>query len=611
MATTGSAEDLHRAWPDLARLPAGGGAEVVWARASRAARLVAPEALRALLACRGFATLDQHAARIAAQVGGAPAVIRADLAELSRAGLLVSAADLLRRIEDTRLPDPRARVAALGIPTRERVPELRGALESYAGNALAHGRRLELVVADDAPDARARAETRAAVVEIATRLGVSIAYIGLEEKARYAALLADHAGVPRPLAEFALLNPERCGYTLGGNQNALVFHGAGEPMIHVDDDTRCRLAPAPGRLPGLALTSRGDPTELWFPGPGVPDLPDRVVVDRDYAALHEAVLGRRVTACAAEARRQALDLDGASGALFMALEDNGGRVACTSTGAAGDSGTGSMWHYLLLGDSSRARLLASEGLYRHAFTGRRVVRAAPRVALSDGGFFMSMSIGLDLRSLVPPFFPVQRNADGLFAVILRAAWRGATIGHLPWVVAHAPAGPRSSPFDGFFADLGRTPSVDLLCLLVSSCRLEADPTDPARSLRVLGEMLERWGRLPLADFEEIVRVQAVCARSQDLAMLEAALDRHGRAPAFWARDVERAAAALRAALPRRGLGHPAELMERFGDEAGRAVFQRLVQSFGQLLQVWPELFAAAVDLRRRGVRPGVVVGSLP
>ncbi len=120
-------------------------------------------------------------------------------------------------------------------------------------------------------------------------------------------------------------------------------------------------------------------------------------------------------------------------------------------------------------------------------------------------------------------------------------------------------------------------------------------------------MLERWGTQPLADFEEIVRVQALRARSLDLAVLDAALARHGRAPAFWARDVERAAEALRAALPEPRLAYPADLVDDFGEEAGRALFRRLCRGFGQILRAWPDLFEAARDLRRRGVRPGVAV----
>ncbi len=178
MATPGSAEDLHRAWPDLIRLPAGGGAEIVYVLPERTAHVVGPERLRVLLACQGFATLDQHAARIAAEGGGGATAVRAELGELSRAGLLVSAGALLRRLEDAGPPEATARVAALGIPTRDRVPELRAALESYVDNALAHERQLEYVVADGAEDAATRAETRAAIAEIGARRGVPVAYLG-------------------------------------------------------------------------------------------------------------------------------------------------------------------------------------------------------------------------------------------------------------------------------------------------------------------------------------------------------------------------------------------------------------------------------------------------
>ena len=310
--------------------------------------------------------------------------------------------------------------------------------------------------------------------------------------------------------------------------------------------------------------------------------------------------------CVAEARRQGLSLEGASGALLQRLGGSG-RVACTLTGAAGDSGTGSSWHLLLLEGPSRGRLLGAEALYRHAFTGRRVVRVAPRASVTGGTFMMSMSIGLNLSRLVPPFFPVQRNADGLFAVLLRAAFPRAAMGYVPWVIEHVPALPRASPFPAFFAGLGRTAGVDLLCILLSSLGPEPDPEESRGNLRRLGDALGGWAALPPADFDEIVRIQVLRARSLDLELLNLALSRHGGAPAFWARDVERAAAAVRAALTEPWSSAPADLVDDFGEEAGRALFRRLCRNFGALLRAWPNLFAAAVDLRRRGVRPGVSV----
>jgi hypothetical protein len=236
-----------------------------------------------------------------------------------------------------------------------------------------------------------------------------------------------------------------------------------------------------------------------------------------------------------------------------------------------------------------------------------VVRSARRTTVSDGPFVMSMSFGHDGTTLLPPFFPVQRNADGVLGMVLRATWHDAFFGFLPWAVEHVPASTRASPFEEFFATLGRVECNDIVCLLVSAAQVEPDRVDPAPGLRALGEVFERWGRLPLRDFEEIVRVQALRARALDLGVLEDALARHGRAPAFWARDVARAIEALRATLSSPTIGYPSDLAATFGEEAARPLFARLIRRYGELLQVWPDLFAAAIELRQRGVRPGAAV----
>jgi hypothetical protein len=120
-------------------------------------------------------------------------------------------------------------------------------------------------------------------------------------------------------------------------------------------------------------------------------------------------------------------------------------------------------------------------------------------------------------------------------------------------------------------------------------------------------MLERWASWPLAEFEELVRVQVLRTRSLDVAILGEALRRYGRAPGYWARDVEEAASRLRDALSRPTLGHPADLVEAFGDKRGREANRRMVRRYGEVLRSWPDLWDAAVDLRRQGIRPGIVL----
>lgn len=605
-----NADDLLRAWHDVLRLPAGAGEDLVYDPLTRTAHLLPAARLRVLHACRGLCTLEQHVARIAPQMGSDLASVRADLRALQQAGLLVSAGELLGRISSLAALDaaPPPRVAALGIATRDRLPDLRAALESYLANGQEHGRTLDYVVAEGAVSDEARAATRAALTELSARFGVPIFHAGLPERAAYAEALAARAGVDPGLVRFALLNPGGFPQDTGASRNALLLHAVGEMFVQVDDDTRCRVGPAPGQLPGLSLTSQSDPTESWFPRPGEPALPDHAALPHCYVALHEELLGRSAAACAEGARRQGLDLERASATLFRRLQPDGGRVLTTMTGSAGDTGTGSMWYYLLFTGKNRERLLASEEHYRRAFTGRQAVRAVPRAAVSDGVFCMSMSLGLDARGLLPPFLPVQRNSDGVFGFVLRVTHHGAFFGFLPWVVEHSPSRPRHASFEDFFAGLGHSNSEDMLGALCSVSGVEPDPTDPRRGLRALGATLVRWASLPLEDFEDVLRVQMLRARAVDLQLLEDTLRAHRGAPAYWARDVERTAALVRAMLVREALVWPADLVAAFGQDEGRAAMARMVRRYGELLQCWPEVVEAARALKEEGVRPGVKVG---
>jgi hypothetical protein len=560
------------------------------------------------LACRGLATLDQHAARAAAVLGVAPEAVRAEIAELaprgSERGLLVPVADLVRRLGEARA-DPPPLVAAVGFPTVRRAPSLRAAMASYVEDGLRHGRALDYVVADGAADDAEAAPVRAVVAEIRGRYGVAVAHAGREEKRRFADALAAWAGVDPAVAAFALLGDERLPHAGGANRNALLLQGAGDMVLQVDDDTRCRLTPPPHPLPGLSFTSTDDPTELWpiradgdgGAGGGAPD--------RAFVAVHEELLGKAAGDCAA-ARPEGLDLAGATGMLFRRIEARGGRVRVSQAGGCGDAGTGSMAHLLSLEGSSRDRMLADEGVYLRAIRARRVLRVSPRLAVGDGAACMGMSLGLDARELLPPFPPAQRNADGVFGAVVRRSFLDALFGSIPWAVEHVPPEARATSPESFQQGLALLGANDVIRLLIIAARVEPDRDPsldpPGRSLRALGDVLSRWGSLPLPDFEDLVRTHVIRARSLDLSLLDDALRRHGRAPAFWARDADEAREAIRRAVERPGVAWPADLCATLGEEAGRACFPSLVRRYGELLRAWPDLWEAARALRAEGVR---------
>ena len=156
-------------------------------------------------------------------------------------------------------------------------------------------------------------------------------------------------------------------------------------------------------------------------------------------ASHERLLGRRAANVIFEAEAAGLlDLSRLDPALQSLLERRDCFVAVTTTGICGDSGAGNQKTLLLLEGPDRERLMRSDDAYRSAVSSREVLAVASRYQLSGLPFLMTPCVGLDNRELLPPFFPLFRNSDGLFGRTLRAFRPEALIGRLPIAVAHFP-----------------------------------------------------------------------------------------------------------------------------------------------------------------------------
>jgi hypothetical protein len=515
--------------------------------------------------------------------------VRRQLATLAGMGLLVSHADLLPRCRPAGPEQASACIAVLGVPTRGRTDSLRRCLLGFAENARRFGRMVEVVVADDSEPADCAANQEL-LREVASRNGVPVAYAGPAERRDFVERLARRAGLARQAVAFGLLNEEGCPLATGANRNALLLHAAGEAMLQVDDDVHCRLAPHPEVQAGLAFSSQYDPSEFWFlaEGAGVPGREDV-----DFVGLHESLLGRHPSDCGAAGEE--IDLDQAGASFFRQLE-GGGRVLVSAAGVVGDSGMSSPLHLLSLEGASRARLLRSEAEYRTAVREQRVLRAVPRTTICDGPYCMGLNLGLDNRRLLPPFMPVQRNQDGIFATLVRSCIPGGLFGFLPQALGHDC--PRRGRTSADLRQWGRLRSGHVIQLLVSA----AAPTagKPAETLRAVGRTLADWGALERGAFEELVQMQLWGAMTRQAQRLEGQLRQYGGQPGFWAEDVRQVLAGLREDLPRPDSAVPTDLRSAFGEDGAREMLPRLVRRFGELLQVWPDMVEAARELRARG-----------
>ena len=467
-------------------------------------------------------------------------------------------------------------VTAVGIVTRGRAESLCACVESYLRNCQHHGRTPEFIVTDDSPDGDPSDRTRSALQRL--RHDASISYAGRAERIRFAEVLARESAVPIDVIRFGLIGDDRCALTTGANRNCLLLDTLDTLVLSVDDDTRCRLAAAPEAEAPPASFAGYDPTEFWFFADRRSALDSVAFVDADILACHEAMLGSPVP------------------------DESGAGVAITLHGVVGDSGMGSPRYYLGLQGASRERLVASPDAYRSAFRSREIVRAVRRPTYAESPFCMTTCYGFDNRFILPPFFPVQRNSDGIFGLVLHRCVGECRIGFLPSVVVHEPEPARVFEPDEMLSETAsiRTADVVIACLLAhegGSGQLTA-----AARLVWLGRFFQELGALTLADFEARVRSFQQFRTMAFVTTLETQLRTHDSTPRFWAEDVRRIIERLRKATGADEFIVPRDLQGGRGAGDARRLIQELTGRFGELLEAWPTIVDAARRLRAQDRR---------
>lgn len=621
---------------DLISFPAGVGAVLAYNRTSQNAVLMPASDFELLNRCNTFKTLDEHAQSLASDLkherlvadlsthtAAAPVgrflkrvrdfaqkqgvsfedqsqseILLEKLQEFAGAGLLISDAEMLPKRE---LPlEVEECIVTIGVLTHNRPELLARCLTSYIESCNKHGRVVDFVVVDDSDEQSVREENRRLLRSLKDKHYVQIMYAGLEEKKRYAEQLLAASDLPEDVVNFALFDVEDCGYTVGANRNALLLHTIGDLFFSVDDDTVAKLASTPeANSNQLHFFSESDPTDFWFYKNREAVLETIKIHDEDILSPHEKLLGKSVDRCINQTPE--INFDQASPQFLRELQSNSGHVRITMTGLYGDSGMFSpSWQLRLTGDSY-LRLTESQSTYDLAFNSREVFRAAKHTTISSGDFCMGYAIGVDNRTLLPPFFPVFRNEDGLFASTLKLCFDHAYIAHLPWAIMHVPQPRQYSEADRWEKPFLHT-MYDAVFASLQSFSYPQGMMNAEDRLRALGQHLMNLGNSSLAAFEEFVRIYQWHVRSTNVGLLEAELANRKEAPEFWSRDVAKYIERLRRSLTDEVYKPPCDLLERRSVDEARTLTQRLIFNFGKLLYWWPEMIATAKTLHANGTR---------
>ena len=231
-------------------------------------------------------------------------------------------------------------------------------------------------------------------------------------------------------------------------------------------------------------------------------------------------------------------------------------MTITLHGLLGDSGMASPRYYLGLTGPSRERLVASPAAYQSAFRSREVLRAVRRPTISTGPFVMTGFFGFDNRLLLPPFFPVQPNSDGIFGLVLQKCMEGSHIAFLPSVLLHEPAAERMFESGQIWTDAGSVRMADIVIACVFASGAGGEHLADATRLVQLGKHLRSVGSLKLVDFEAYVRRQQQYRTMAFITALQSHLQTYGALPRIWADDVKRMIRYCRQRRSRRTMWFP-------------------------------------------------------
>jgi hypothetical protein len=420
-----------------------------------------------------------------------------------------------------------------------------------------------------------------------------------ERRERYARELAARAGLPVETVRFALLGDPRFPSTHGATRNALLLDTVGELCLQVDDDTVCTVCRPRDAVDELLVSAEMDPNEYWFVGDLAEGLAGVRVVDEDFLALHERVLGKSPAQCIAS---------GAGGPLRVAapwsprplaqLAAPEARIAVSFAGIVGDCGGPGRHHWRLgLRGASLERLVADPAGFRSRLLSRQLVKCATRTVVSTGPYCMAGNMGVDNRALLPPFVPVGIAEDALWGMLRAGLSPHLVSASLPRAVVHDPSPARPSPREPVPLALYANA---VLSMLVARF-LELWPLDGGPvGMKQLGAFLRELGSLPDAAFAARVRQVVGPSMAASVAQVEGNLAAAPDAPPHWRASMHESLAELYALVAREDPASPVDLPGSAAER--RALFQLLVRRYGEVLAHWPDMVTAAAELRRGGNR---------
>jgi len=554
----------------------------------------------ALRHCDAFRSLREHADVLAATAfsAGGLGAARASLESLRDNGLLVSEKELVQHLAriGTRTP-PQTDVPRVYVPTANRSETASRCVVSHLSSVSVD---TELCVIDDSqedPKPILKARLKQLPPEQRNRVRVATK----EQTERYIVDLmrvGDLDAEAREAVRTAFIKGYGLSQAYGVTRNLVLLDGAGELLVSADDDTLSETTVLASQTEGFRLSSVDDPTDISVYN-SFSDLQRyHEFAAMDVVKRHMSILGTLPEPLSLAASVGVLGDEARPDLVRRVISQGDVIVRATALGIAGDPGRAGL-QFLLAGDAPRReRFFESSEHLKQALVSEAVVRHASQTSLGDGGHFMTTHIGLDNRRPLPPFFPVGRVVDALFAQMLLALDSRALVAHLPAAVRHERPGSRNVDM-AWITQVA--PSISMYVGLVfQEFRRISGTTTMDDELGRAGAFFTSLGRLSHRDLADLLKLHWNRLLAGRIDVYLDLLQTYGREPAFWADTVEELLSNLEEQLSAPGFPVPVELSGLPDFERVMEVLARLIEDYGKLLYVWPQLWSAAKELREKG-----------
>lgn len=482
-------------------------------------------------------------------------------------------------------------ISTIAIPTADRADQITRMLTEVKSLLDDTGRHVRVLVCDDS-----RSRSRGPIS------CEQQSYIGVGERKKLVHALAA-AGANREAAEFAILGAWRdqlC--TTGAARNTILLLTTGENILCLDDDLRCTFVD--GRQDcgmQVRLTGHSAPRRYTFYSD-----PDTLINSQrwseiDLLGMHERVLGRTVPDVLEMAGGAAI-VDDLCDSLRPAISRRQpGRIAVSIGGIVGDSGLYASFPLLFDSGPTRDRMISDERVLRIALRSRQVLSVAKEFTITHDPLCMAGAAGFANAELLPPFFPVGRNEDGVFGMLIHRLAPELVMSHIPIAIRHSPADQTVRSYET------QAPFriAELMIALFSVCDPLPD-VDGESKLKIFGEYLRSIADSSVGTQHSLLRNAVEAFEETRFERCQQALTQIASGSLRAQNCVKRVCRHLEKRHCDPWLWIPSEFRGVMPLASASQRTRALIRKSGLLLSEWPMLRLISKSVKAQVCTPGVV-----